>query len=280
MSILGGGRKKAARDTRKNMFNVRRPVVLGFLTLFLLWGGLFGWGAFASISGAVIAAGRVEVEARDQVVEHIDGGTVREILVREGDTVKAGDVLLRFDDKLQRSEEAILAATHAELVARRNRLEAEFRGADAILWDAGLARRSRAEPAVRTILEGQKRLYMARRASRAGLEAQLRKRITQARKQVASLEAQVGAVRRQRGLRHPGAEGRAATLQGRSDGTAPAPGAGARSGRTRRPDRRYRGEDRRGAQPDCGDRDPDSPDRHGTGRGGGGRGARGAGAGE
>ena len=200
MSILGGRREKAARDTRKNMFNVRRPVVLGFLTLFLLWGGLFGWGAFASISGAVIAAGRVEVEARDQVVEHIDGGTVREILVREGDTVKAGDVLLRFDDKLQRSEESILAATHAELVARRNRLEAEFRGADAILWDAGLARRSRAEPAVRTILEGQKRLYIARRASRAGLEAQLRKRIVQARKQVASLEAQVGAVRRQRSL--------------------------------------------------------------------------------
>ena len=200
MSILGGGRKKAAGDFRKNMFNARRPVVLGFLTLFLLWGGLFGWGAFASISGAVIAGGRVEVEARDQVVEHIDGGTVREILVREGDTVKAGDVLLRFDDKLQRSEETILAATHAELVARRNRLEAEFRGTGAIVWDAALARRAKAKPAVRTILEGQKRLYAARRASRAGLEAQLRKRITQARKQVASLEAQVGAVRRQRGL--------------------------------------------------------------------------------
>ena len=200
MRIPGRRRKTADENPRKNTFSVRRPVVLGFLTLFLLWSGLFGWGAFASISGAVIALGRVEVEARDQVVEHIDGGTVREILVREGDAVKAGDVLLRFDDKLQRSEEAILAAAHAELVARRNRLEAEFRGADAILWDAALARRSRAEPAVRTILDGQKRLYAARRASRAGLEAQLRKRIVQARKQVASLEAQVGAVRRQGGF--------------------------------------------------------------------------------
>ena len=58
------------------LFAARRPLLLGFLTLSVLAGGLFGWGAFASISGAVIAAGRVEVESRDQVVEHIDGGTV------------------------------------------------------------------------------------------------------------------------------------------------------------------------------------------------------------
>ena len=64
--------------------------MLGFLTLAVLLGGLFGWGALASISGAVIAAGRVEVESRDQVVEHFDGGTVGAILVRDGLALEGG----------------------------------------------------------------------------------------------------------------------------------------------------------------------------------------------
>ena len=184
----------------RGLFPTRRPLLLGFLTLAVLGGGLFGWGAFASISGAVIASGRVEVAGRAQVVEHIDGGTVSAILVRNGDRVAVGDVLLRFDDGLLSSEETILAAQHAELVARRNRLEAEVAGAAAIPWDAELARRAWVEPAVRAILDGQQRLFDARRASRAGLEAQLRERIAQTRKQVASLEAQASAVRRQGGL--------------------------------------------------------------------------------
>ena len=160
--------------------------------------GLFGWGALASISGAVIAAGRVEVELRDQVVEHIDGGTVREILVRNGDRVVAGDVLLRLDDALLRSEAAVLEARSAELVARRNRLEAEFRDTDAIEWDPELSARARTDPSVRDVLDGQRRLFEARRSSRAGQVSQLRERIGQTGKQIAGLEAQADAAVRQR----------------------------------------------------------------------------------
>ena len=156
---------------------VRRPLVLGFAALALLGCGLFGWGAVASISGAVIAAGRVDVESRDQVVEHIDGGTVEAILARDGDRVEAGQVLVRFDGALLRSEEAMLGTEHAELVARRNRLEAEFRDAERIGWDAELARLAARESAVRAILDGQRRLFDARRAARAGRKAQLRERI-------------------------------------------------------------------------------------------------------
>ena len=180
-------------------FAAGRPLLLGFLTLAVLAGGLFGWGAFASISGAVIAAGRVEVESRDQVVEHIDGGTVGSILVKNGDRVNAGDVLVRLDDGELRSEEAILASEHAELVARRNRLEAEFRDADAIVRDTALAARAETDPAVRAILDGQRRLFEARRASRAGQKAQLGERISQTVKQIASLEAQAAALVRQGG---------------------------------------------------------------------------------
>ena len=181
---------------RAPSFAARRPVILGFLTLVVLVGGAVGWGAFTTIAGAVIAAGKVEVESRDQVVEHLDGGTVGEILVREGDKVEAGQVLIRLSGERLHSEAAQLGAEHAELVARRNRLEAEFRDADAVTWDAALAGRAATDPSVAGVLDGQARLFAARRESRAGHAAQLRERIGQTRKQIAGLEAQAAAVAR------------------------------------------------------------------------------------
>ena len=148
----------------------------------------------------MIAAGRVEVEVREQAVEHLDGGTVGEVLVRDGARVAAGDVLIRLGDSDVRSEAAMLEAEAAELAARRNRLEAEFRDADAIAWGEELAVRAGSDPAVRTILDGQERLFAARRASRAGQTAQLRERIGQTHKQIAGLQAQVDALERQTGF--------------------------------------------------------------------------------
>ena len=178
----------------------RRPLFLGFLSLLVLAAGLFGWGTLATLSGAVIAAGQVEVETRDQVVEHIDGGTVGEIHVRDGDRVEAGDVLISFDDTRLRSEEALLQGEYADLVARRNRLEAEFRNDDAIAWNEEIIRLAERESTVRAILDGQQRLFEARRTSRDGQTAQLRERVGQVRKQIAGLQAQQDATRRQHGF--------------------------------------------------------------------------------
>ena len=178
-------------------FSARRPLLLGFLTLAILGGGAFGWGAFASLVGAVVAFGQVEVESRDQVVEHFYGGTVGAILVRDGARVEAGQVLLRLNGEELQSEAALLEAELAELIARRNRLEAEFGDADTIAWDAALLARAQSDPAVAAVLEGQRRLFRARRDSRAGQVAQLRERIGQRKKQIAGMEAQGDAVRRQ-----------------------------------------------------------------------------------
>ena len=194
-------------------FSAKRPMVLGFLTLGVLLGGTLGWGATASISGSVIASGQVEAESRDQVVEHIDGGTVREILVTNGDRVAAGEVLIRLDDGRFRSDEMILSIELAELVARRNLLEAEFGDAKTVRWDAELLARAGKERTscrdtpsrdagctVHAILDGQRRLFEARQASRASLVAQLRERVNQAEQQIVSLQAQADAVGRQIGF--------------------------------------------------------------------------------
>lgn len=178
-------------------FSVRRGLLLGFVALAILCGGLFGWGAFASISGAVIASGRVEAEGGDRAVEHVDGGTVAAILVHDGDRITAGEVLVKIDGALLRSEASVLKAELFDLVARRNRLEGEFRDAETIAWDPALAAAADADSAVRAVVEGHRRLFEARRVTRAGLVAQLNERIEQTRRQISGFEAQGQAARRQ-----------------------------------------------------------------------------------
>ena len=186
--------------TGAGRFSAGRALVLGFGGATVLVGGLLGWSVFASIAGAIIAPGLVEVESGNRAVEHIDGGTVSEILVRDGDRVRRDDVLLRFSDGALRSEESLLEAQYAELAARRNRLEAEFQDAEVIGWDEELAAMAATEPRVRDILEGQKRLFEAREAARAGEVARLRERIGQSREEIAGLQAQAASLDEQAAL--------------------------------------------------------------------------------
>ena len=181
-------------------FTAERPLALGFGGVAVLVVGVLVLGAALSISGAVVATGWVAVENRNQAVEHADGGTVREILVRDGDRVERDAVLLRFADGLLRREEAILVAQYAELASRRNRLEAEFRGREAIDWDGQLTEMAAGNPTVRDILDGQERLFRARARAHGDETARLRERIGQARDEIAGLEAQAGSLREQSAL--------------------------------------------------------------------------------
>ena len=187
-------------QTSATWSSTRRALSLGFGALAVLGVGVIGWSVFASISGAVIVSGRVTSESRNQVVEHIDGGTVSAVLVRDGDTVAANELLLRFDDVLPRSEEAILEARYAMLVAQRNRLEAEFRGAGDVAWDAELAALGAEDAEVAEILAGQERLFLARIEARTGEVAQLRERIGQAQQEIAGLQARVVSLEQQSDL--------------------------------------------------------------------------------
>ena len=105
-------------------YSARTPLTFGVLALLVLVGGFGTWAVRSNIAGAVVSSGRIEVDRNRQVVQHIDGGVVEEILVDEGDTVLAGDVLVRLDDQLLQSELFITEGQLFELMARRGRLEA------------------------------------------------------------------------------------------------------------------------------------------------------------
>ncbi|MEP2715071.1 HlyD family type I secretion periplasmic adaptor subunit [Pseudophaeobacter sp.] len=171
-------------------WSARRPLWIGAISLLILLGGFGTWAVMSSIAGAIVASGRIEVDRNRQVVQHLDGGIVAEILVEEGDSVASGAVLLRLDAKELRSQLAITEGQLFEMMARRGRLEAERDSAAEIQFGDELLALAAARPAVADLVEGQRRLFAAREESIAREIEQLDKRSAQIQDQITGVKAQ------------------------------------------------------------------------------------------
>lgn len=182
------------RKDRTGGWSARGPLILGFIALAILVGGFGTWAVRANIAGAVIAGGQVKVEQNRQVIQHPDGGVVDEILVKEGDLVQAGDVMLRLDPTDLQSELTIVENQLFEMMARRARLEAERDDADALDFDPELLEIAATRPEVADLLNGQQRLFEARLESLEKETDQLDKRRVQIAEQVRGIEAQQDAL--------------------------------------------------------------------------------------
>ncbi|MBS8226109.1 HlyD family type I secretion periplasmic adaptor subunit [Vannielia litorea] len=177
--------------------SARRPLLLGFFALLLLVGGFGTWATLANISGAIVASGQIEVEQNRQVVQHPDGGVVEEVLVDEGDSVSAGDVLLRLDASELASELAIVEGQLFEIMARAARLRAERDEEETIEFAQELLDRAAGWPEVAEMVEGQSRLFAARNDSLAREAEQLARRKGQIDNQVEGIDAQSTSLARQ-----------------------------------------------------------------------------------
>src|SRR5688572_9270941 len=167
-------------DDVANPWPLIRAGILGVLLLLLVLGA---WVAAAPLSGAVIAPGVVKVEMDKKTVQHQEGGIVGEILVRDGDKVKAGQALLVLKDvRVDASNELVQTQLDAE-EAKAARLAAEQTWAKAIDFPAALITRS-ADPRVADLLRTERTLFATRRAA---YEAQLQL----IRRQAAETEAEI-----------------------------------------------------------------------------------------
>lgn len=184
----------------KNLWSAKIPAFIGFFSLLGLFGGFVLWATYTQIAGAIISPGRIEVDQNRQVVQHQTGGIVAEIPVVEGDTVKAGDILLRLDDQQARSRLAIIEGQLYELQSRRARLVAERDEADTISFDADLLTIGAANPEIQELIDGQSNLFFARRDSVAREIEQLAKRRSQIGNQIDGIEAQERSLSTQLGL--------------------------------------------------------------------------------
>lgn len=163
----------------------------------LLIGSVATWANTVNISGAVIAAGSLVVDSNVRKVQHLTGGVVKEIHVRDGVRVKQNDILVRLDETVTRSNLLIVTKNLDQLLARKARLEAERDDAPGIAFPKDLIVREQSEPETAHILAGERRLFELRREARKGEKDQLRERVVQLNKEVEGTTAQAAAKSRE-----------------------------------------------------------------------------------
>lgn len=174
---------------------VRGPFLLGCGLILAFFGGLGVWGGFAPLHSAAIAPGQIVVQTNRKTIQHLEGGIVREILVRDGDVVQANDVLIRLDDTKARTFLDALQARYYATLAREARLAAERDGRPDVIFPPELVQAG--HPAVADAMAGQRRIFAARRQWLEGQVAILRQQIAQSREEITALRAQVSSETRQ-----------------------------------------------------------------------------------
>lgn len=171
-------------------------VRIGFITIFVTLGSLVAVAGFAGISGAVIGAGTVTVETNIKTVQHLDGGIVAELLVKNGDRVKEGDVVMRLDDTAAKSNLGIIQGRLDELYIQRARLDAEAKGATTITIPPDLIK-EKDDPRIATFLTSQISLFNARVQRQQGEASLLQQQRSQLEEQVRGLTSEAESRSRQ-----------------------------------------------------------------------------------
>jgi HlyD family secretion protein len=158
----------------------RRAVIAGAIVAVAFFVVLLGWAAFARLDAAAHGSGQVIVAGNRQVVQHRYGGDIARILVREGQQVTRGQMLVRLSGAEVAATERALAASVIDLQAQRARLQAEVTGRP-IAWPAAFARASGED---RPLIAAAIRLQQAQAAARRELLASSRNVLAEQRDQL------------------------------------------------------------------------------------------------
>jgi HlyD family secretion protein len=186
MTIL----KKPAREpSSQHLRSLRRQALFGLSIVVMFFGVMGVWAARAQLTGAVVAMGEFVVQSNVKKVQHPTGGIVGELLIREGDLVHAGDVLIRLDETVLRSNLQVIVKQADELRARAARLSCERAGCDDPVFPPDLLARAN-DPDVGQLIAGERALFPARRDANTSVKKRLQQRIEQLGKEIDGLEVQ------------------------------------------------------------------------------------------
>ncbi|HZE60449.1 MAG TPA: HlyD family type I secretion periplasmic adaptor subunit [Burkholderiales bacterium] len=154
--------------------------------------GLGGWTALAPLTGAIVAPAFVKVDLNRKVVQHAEGGIVREIRVRDGDRVKQGQTLVVLEDVKVDANLDLLSIQLIAEHAKAARLGTEAAFVPKLAFPAEIQRRER-EPRVAEILDRERALFQSRRGSLENQLAALRDQARETRAESAALLGQIAA---------------------------------------------------------------------------------------
>jgi len=168
---------------------INKPVAVGLTILGVFFGIFIIWSMLAPLDAAAIAEGKVTVESNRKTVQHLEGGIIKKILVRDGDKVKKGSPLLIIDDTRAKARFDLLNAQANELYALISRLEAERDEKDKITFSQALLDK-KDDPEVRDLMKSQTNIFKSSVKAFNDRIKILHKRIEQSEKQITSYEAQ------------------------------------------------------------------------------------------
>jgi HlyD family type I secretion membrane fusion protein len=174
----------------------KRPAILGYVIIIFTFFVLGGWSAVAKLDSAVTAPGIVAVKNSRKSVQHLEGGIVSEILVHEGQDVRAGQVLFRMDPTQARASLELLTNQLDDLEAQEARLVAERDSAKTIAWsDEIIARKDR--PLVKQSIADQTRQFNDEEASLQGQVRLYQSKIGEYKNQIQGLQVEREATKKQ-----------------------------------------------------------------------------------
>jgi HlyD family secretion protein len=172
----------------------RLPMLMGYGIVLVFVVGFGSWASLTPLNEAAIAPGALKVEGTRRTIQHFEGGIVREILVRDGDTVREGQPLLRLDQPQAAQQTETLRSQRWALVAQDARLVAELGSTREIAFPRELLASD--HPRALDAINGQRTLFEARRVALDSQVLVLRARIEQHQATIRSAEGQIGAQRR------------------------------------------------------------------------------------
>lgn len=182
---------------RQPRLGIGRLALVGVLIILAFFVGVGGWAAFTPLKSAAIAPGQVIVEGRRKTVQHLEGGIVRDIRVKEGDHVAEGDVVIVLDDVRARSDLELLRGRLAAALATRARLSAERDKADAVAFPPELDGLMGDSAELTGLVEGERTVFAERRNFLSSQTSINRQRIRQLREEIGGLEEEIAALDRQ-----------------------------------------------------------------------------------
>lgn len=174
-----------------------RPVVwTGFTVLLLFFGGFGVWAALAPLGSGAIAQGQLQVSSNQKTVQHLEGGIIEAINVKDGDVVREDDILVRLDDTRALVDFEVLRKQFLTQLGTKARLEAERDDLAEVNFPRDLLSAS-ADTDVQEVISGQQRLFANRINARDSQFNLLRRRIQKTREEITALLAQQRADARQ-----------------------------------------------------------------------------------
>ena len=151
-------------DLVEDEVNTQQPIRLGAAVLVVGLGAFLLWAGFAPLDQGVPASGTVAIETRKKTIQHSTGGVVKDVLVKEGQWVKEGDVLIEVSDTQARANNETIRQAYLSQRAVEARLEAELKNAGSIHFGSDITA-NKADPFVQQLTMTQQNLFAARRAS-------------------------------------------------------------------------------------------------------------------